>query len=297
MCMGFDVLTHFHLMKKVLFGAMLCAAVMASAQNKIEMLLWDETPESTTEEELALIRDNDFNKNPALTVYVPARPNGTAIIMCPGGGYGWEATGHEGHDMAEWFNGQGVTYAVVKYRLPQRDSKVPLADVEEAIRLMRAHADEWGVNLSKVGIMGASAGGHLASTAATHYSSAESRPDFQVLFYPVITMDPTYTHMGSRENLLGVNPSKELQDKFSNELQVNAETPQAFIMASSDDTVVPIANSINYYNALVANKVPVALHIYPTGGHGWGYGDGFLYKRQWTGELEKWLRQEVTDRR
>ncbi len=110
-------------------------------------------------------------------------------------------------------------------------------------------------------------------------------------------MDPTYTHMGSRENLLGVNPSKELQDKFSNELQVNAETPQAFIMASSDDTVVPIANSINYYNALVANKVPVALHIYPTGGHGWGYGDGFLYKRQWTGELEKWLRQEVTDRR
>lgn len=213
--------------------------------------------------------------------------------MCPGGGYGWQATGHEGHDMAEWFNRQGITYVVLKYRLPQGDHTLPLADAEQAMRLVRSHAEEWGVNPSKVGIMGASAGGHLASTLATHYSSPETRPDFQVLFYPVITMDASYTHMGSRVNLIGENPTKELEKKFSNELQVTADTPKAFIMLSSDDDAVPVANGVNYYTALLANKVRASLHAYPEGGHGWGYGEGFLYKSQWTAELEKWLREEI----
>ena len=141
--------------------------------------------------------------------------------------------------------------------------------------------------------MGASAGGHLASTLATHYSSKETRPDFQVLFYPVITMDPTYTHGGSRANLLGEKPSKELQDNYSNELQVTPDTPKAFIMLSSDDGAVPVANGVNYYMALLKNNVRASLHAYPEGGHGWGYGDGFIYKHQWKEELEKWLREEI----
>lgn len=272
---------------------MLAASMAAAAQSKIEMLLWDENPADTSAVKTAAIRSNDFTRDPAITVYLPKSPNGKAIIMCPGGGYGWQATGHEGHDMAEWFNHQGITYVVLKYRLPQGDHTLPLADAEQAVRLVRAHAGEWGVNPAAVGIMGASAGGHLATTLATHYSSTETRPDFQVLFYPVVTMDPAYTHMGSRENLLGKTPSKELEKAFSNELQVTPDTPRAFIMLSSDDTVVPVANSLNYYQALLANGVRAAMHAYPEGGHGWGYGEGFTYKHLWKEELEKWLREEV----
>ncbi|MDE5963317.1 MAG: alpha/beta hydrolase, partial [Alistipes sp.] len=211
----------------------------------------------------------------------------------PGGGYGWEATGHEGHGMAEWFNRQGITYIVLKYRLPQGDCNLPLADAEQAVRLARANASDWGIDPSKVGIMGASAGGHLASTLATHYSCPETRPDFQILFYPVITMDARYTHMGSRVNLLGENPDDEVVRKFSNEFQVTPHTPKAFIMLSSDDNAVPVANGVNYYMALLSNNVRASLHAYPEGGHGWGYGDGFLYKGRWTDELEMWLREEI----
>ncbi len=280
-------------MKKILSFCLLAASLAATAQTKVEMLLWDKNPADTSAIKTAAIRSNDFTRDPAITVYVPKSPNGKAIVMCPGGGYGWQATGHEGHDMAEWFNRLGITYVVLKYRLPQGDHTLPLADAEQAMRLVRSHADEWGVNPSKVGIMGASAGGHLASTLATHYSSPETRPDFQVLFYPVITMDAAYTHMGSRVNLIGENPTKELEMKFSNELQVTADTPKAFIMLSSDDDAVPVANGVNYYTALLANKVRASLHAYPEGGHGWGYGEGFLYKSQWTAELEKWLREEI----
>lgn len=280
-------------MKKLFVFCLLLSSLAAAAQSKVEMLLWDENPADTSAVKTAAIRASDFTRDPAITVYVPKKPNGKAIIMCPGGGYGWEAMDHEGHGMAEWFNTQGITYIVLKYRLPQGKHEIPLTDAEQAVRLVRSHAGEWGVNPSKVGIMGASAGGHLASTLATHYGSKETRPDFQVLFYPVITMDPKYTHGGSRENLLGANPSKELQDKYSNELQVTPDTPKAFIMLSSDDNAVPVANSVNYYMALLANNVRVSIHAYPEGGHGWGYGDGFLYKHQWKEELAKWLREEI----
>jgi acetyl esterase/lipase len=137
--------------------------------------------------------------------------------------------------------------------------------------------------------MGASAGGHLASTLATHYSDSSSRPDFQILLYPVITMEAGYTHAGSRSQLLGDHPSQELVDRYSNEKQVNQQTPQAFIVLSSDDQTVPPANGVNYYLSLVRHRVPATLHAYPTGGHGWGFRDNFNYKREWTGELEKWL--------
>lgn len=263
------------------------------AQKKTEILIYDENPLNTTDEKLAAIRATDYSKDPAITVYTPKNPTGKTIIMCPGGGYTHQATGHEGHDMANWFNSQGITYVVLKYRLPFKNPEIPFSDAEQAMRVVRKYSKELGIDPSKVGIAGASAGGHLASTLATHYSSPETRPDFQVLFYPVISMNANITHMGSRKNLLGDNPSDDLVKKFSNELQVNPNTPKAFIILSSDDGAVPPANSINYFNALIANKIKATIHSYPIGGHGWGFRDNFKYKRQWTGELEKWLQEEI----
>lgn len=230
---------------------------------------------------------------PTITVYRAQHPNGVAIVMCPGGGYAILASLHEGHDMASWFTTQGITYVVLKYRMPNGNYEVPLSDAEQAVRLVRQHAAEWGIDATKVGVMGASAGGHLAASLATLYSSKETRPDFQILFYPVISMKEGVTHQGSRENLLGKQPSEELVEKFCLEKQINAETPQAFLMLSADDKTVPAVNSMDYCQALIEHKVPLSLHVYPTGGHGWGYRDTFVYKRQWTEELEKWLREKV----
>jgi acetyl esterase/lipase len=222
-----------------------------------------------------------------LTIYPASKPNGQAIIACPGGGYAGIATTHEGHDMAAWFNTQGITYAVLHYRMPYGNHEIPLSDAHQAIRYMRKHADQW--NIRQLGIMGSSAGGHLASTAATHFD-AETRPDFQILFYPVITMGE-YTHQGSKNLLLGKNPSEELVKLYSNELQVNEQTPPAFIMHSSDDKAVPVQNSINYCLAMCKYNVPVSMHFYPVGGHGWGYNESFPYKPQWKNEMEKWLKE------
>lgn len=278
---------------KILALCLAASSLSASAQKKTEILLWDTDPLQQSEEKAALVHAQDFKKDPAITVYTPKNPTGKTVLMCPGGGYSHQASAHEGHDMADWYNAQGITYAVLKYRLPYGDNSIPLADAEQAIRILRKYADQLGVDPQKVGIAGASAGGHLASTLATHYSSPETRPDFQILFYPVISMDASKTHMGSRKNLLGENPSAELVKKFSNETQVTPETPKAFIMLSSDDTAVPPANSIDYYSALINNRVKATLHAYPSGGHGWGFRDKFPYKRQWTGELEKWLASEI----
>lgn len=278
---------------KILTMCFLTASLAASAQKKTEILLWDENPLEQTEAKAERVKAQDYSKDPAITVYTPKNPTGKTVLMCPGGGYSHEATAHEGHDMADWYNAQGITYAVLKYRLPYGDHTIPLADAEQAMRILRRYASELGVDPGKVGIAGASAGGHLASTLATHYSSAETRPDFQILFYPVVSMDARKTHMGSRKNLLGENPTEELVKLYSNELQVTPDTPKAFIMLSSDDGAVPPANSIDYYTALLANKVKASLHAYPDGGHGWGFRDRFHYKRQWTGELGKWLNAEI----
>ena len=278
---------------KILTMCLLTASLAASAQKKTEILLWDENPLEQTDAKAERVKAQDYSKDPAITVYTPKNPTGKTVLMCPGGGYSHEATAHEGHDMADWYNAQGITYAVLKYRLPYGDHTIPLADAEQAMRILRRYASELGVDPGKVGIAGASAGGHLASTLATHYSSAETRPDFQILFYPVVSMDAQKTQMGSRKNLLGENPTDELVKLYSNELQVTPDTPKAFIMLSSDDGAVPPANSIDYYTALLANKVKASLHAYPDGGHGWGFRDRFHYKRQWTGELGKWLNAEI----
>lgn len=278
---------------KILAMSLALVSLNAFAQKKTEILIWDENPLEQSEAKSARVHAQDYKIDPAITVYTPKNPTGKTVLMCPGGGYTHQASGHEGHDMADWYNAQGITYVVLKYRLPYGDNAIPLADAEQAMRILRKYSTELGVDPKKVGIAGASAGGHLASTLATHYSSAETRPDFQILFYPVISMDANTTHMGSRKALLGDNPSDELIKLYSNALQVTPDTPKAFIMLSSDDGAVPPANSIEYYTALIGNKVKASLHAYPVGGHGWGFRDKFPYKRQWTGELEKWLNEEI----
>lgn len=278
-------------MKKLFTMGMLMLSCALYAQKPIQIKVWPNgAPNSNgitvAEKQIDASRVSDVTE-PILTVYPAKNPNGLAIVACPGGGYARLAMNHEGHDMATWFNAQGITYAVLKYRMPNANHEVPLSDALQALRIMKEKAAEWKFN--KIGIMGSSAGGHLASTVATHFTE-DSRPDFQILFYPVVSMvNPT--HQGSKDNLLGKQPSRELQELYSNEMQVTPQTPPAFIMHSSDDKAVPVSNSVDYYTALVKNGVSASMHLYPVGGHGWGYNENFLYKRQWTGELEKWLRE------
>lgn len=283
-------------MKRITTLALAIIALCASAQNTEVLQVWPNgTPNNS-----GLVDTEKGNggwieqtTEAVLTVFHPQNPNGTAIVCCPGGGYWGVAINHEGMDMAQWMNAMGITYCVLKYRMPNRVKEVPSSDAWRAIEIVREHAAEWHIDANKVGIMGASAGGHLAATVANLYPSAKARPDFQILFYPVITMEKGVTHQGSRDFLLGEDASDELALKYSMETRVTANTPQAFIMVSADDDVVPVENSLRYASALNEAHVPFALHIYPTGGHGWGYGDHFIYKRAWTGELELWLRTRI----
>ena len=230
-------------------------------------------------------------EQPSLRVFLPAPElaTGRAVVACPGGGYSGLAVNHEGYDWAPYFNKQGIALIVLKYRMPKGDRTLPISDAEAAMKMVRDSADVWNLNPNDIGIMGSSAGGHLASTIATHAPEA-LRPNFQILFYPVITMDKSFTHMGSHDNLLGKDASADLEKEFSNEKQVTKETPRAFIVYSDDDKVVPLANGVNYYLALNKKGVPSVLHIYPTGGHGWGIREDFLYKSEMQNELTSWLR-------
>lgn len=230
-------------------------------------------------------------EQPSLRVFLPAPElaTGRAVVACPGGGYSGLAVNHEGYDWAPYFNKQGIALIVLKYRMPKGDRTLPISDAKAAMKMVRDSADVWNLNPNDIGIMGSSAGGHLASTIATHAPEV-LRPNFQILFYPVITMDKSFTHMGSHDNLLGKDASAELEKEFSNEKQVTKETPRAFIVYSDDDKVVPPANGVNYYLALNKKGVPSVLHIYPTGGHGWGIREDFLYKSEMQNELTSWLR-------
>jgi len=231
-------------------------------------------------------KDMDFTEA-ILQIYRPAEPNGICVLECPGGGYATLSITHEGREFSTWFNLRGITYCVLQYRLPNHQHDVPLSDAEAAMKYLKAHANELGIN--KIGVMGCSAGGHLASTLATHYSSPETRPDFQILLYPVITMDASYTHMSSREFLLGENPSQELIDLYSNEKHVTSQTPAAFIVLTSTDFLVPVKNSTTYYEELVKNRVSATLMCYPEGNHGFGISESFRYKSDWLKQLETWI--------
>ena len=226
-----------------------------------------------------------------LEVYPAKNPNGLCVIMCPGGAYIMESQTYEGRDMKDWFNARGITYCMLQYRLPVGHHEVPLSDAEQAMRIMRAKSKELGI--TKIGIAGNSAGGHLAASLATMYSSPETRPDFQFLMYPVITMEESFTNQLSRDALLGKNPSQELVDKYSCEKNVTEDTPPAFIFLCSDDTAVPPANSLRYYEQLINHGVSATMHIYPSVGHGFGWQDSMIYKASWVRDLEDWLRLVV----
>lgn len=243
--------------------------------------------------------------DPELSVYLPKKElaTGTAVLIIPGGGYGIVAIDHEGFAIARWLNEQGIAGIVLKYRLPSdkimNDKSVgPLQDAQEALRIVRRNAVQWNINPGKIGVMGFSAGGHLASTLSTHYNAKvyavadtiSARPDFSILIYPVITFDETFTHMGSRKNLIGENPSPDQVRNFSNELQINTKTPPAFLVHSSDDKTVPVKNSISYYTALQQNNVAAELHIFQKGGHGYGMGRSKGTEIQWPALCLNWLK-------
>ena len=270
-------------MKKVIATAALLLAFVLNigAQEHFVRNLWNGKPHAES---------IDKGDTAVVHVFLPnaSVATGRAIVILPGGGYEHLAMGHEGTDWAPFFNNQGIAVVIVKYRMPHGNRHVPVSDAEEAIRLVRRHAVDWQVAPSQVGIMGFSAGGHLASTVATH-AIGDARPDYQVLFYPVITMDRGYTHLGSHDNLLGKDVSRELEDEYSNEQQVTADTPPAFIILSDDDDVVPPANGVNYYQSLLQHHVPAALYVYPSGGHGYGINNYFRYHFEMLTELKAWL--------
>jgi acetyl esterase/lipase len=228
--------------------------------------------------------------SPSLRIYLPSpeKATGRMVIALPGGGYSGLAMFHEGFDWATWFLSKGIAFGVLKYRMPAGDHTIPFADVAAAFTLAKAHAAEWNVNPGDIGIMGSSAGGHLASTYATHTKAAD-KPAFQILLYPVITMDASFTHAGSRNNLLGENPSQEMIERFSNEKRVDEAAPPTFMIFAADDDVVSPTNGFRYAEALTRHAVPVTFLLYPTGGHGFGNLDTFRYKHQFMQELDKWL--------
>ena len=247
-------------------------------------------------------------QSPEITVYLPTKrtATGQAVIICPGGGYGGLSYNWEGSDPARLLSAKGIAAIVLKYRLPNAKSNItphlsPLADAKRAIRIVRANATRWNIKKDRVGIMGFSAGGHLASTLATHFDAGDaaaadsierqpSRPDFAVLVYPVISMSKPIMHAGSRNNLIGATPDSSLARLYSNELQVTKETPPTFLIHATDDKGVPVENSLLFYQALKDNNVPTEMHIYPYGGHGFGLAVGRGYLETWTERLAEWMR-------
>jgi acetyl esterase/lipase len=297
------------LLPVVLFFA---ANMLAQTQNQTIIPLWNKIPDEIKAkdyQEKESIADGKVQSTslvtiPTLSIFLPkeSKPNQTAVIIFPGGGYSHLAIDKEGTKVAQWFNTLGIAAFVVKYRLPSdlimKNKNVgPLQDAQEAVRYVRQNAAKYNIDATKIGIMGFSAGGHLASTLATHYddkvyeptAKVSARPDFSLLIYPVISMQNDITHKGSQTNLLGNNPSQELIDSFSNEKKVTAQTPPTFLIHATDDTVVLPENSINYYLALKKNAVPAELHIYEKGGHGFGLGVKDTSKF-WTRDCEEWLR-------
>lgn len=236
-------------------------------------------------------------------VYRPddAINTGAAVVICPGGGYVIEAIDHEGFKIAEFLQANGITGIVLKYRLPYGNSEIPLSDALQAIRVTRSKATEWGINPQKIGIAGSSAGGHLASTAGTHFDEGNplavdnlqqlsSRPDFMLLLYPVISFKEGVGHMGSRKNLIGETNDWNIAKQFSNELWVSENTPPTFFVLADDDQAVIPENSISFYRALKKNNVPAELHIFAKGGHGFGMTDRDIPAAKWPALFLDWLK-------
>lgn len=265
-----------------------------------------ESDEVEIQEQQEILRISKVQE-PSIEVYLPSvrLRNGQAVVICPGGGYQFLSYDWEGIDFAKWLNSKGIVGIVLKYRLPNSGSvkeshKAPLQDLQRAMRLVRANSEKWNVEKDKVGVMGFSAGGHLAATLTTRFNedylekeddidTLTARPDFAVLVYPVISMKNEITHAGSRRNLLGEDPAGELVARFSNELQVNEDTPPVFLVHTADDGAVPVENSLLFYKALIDKNILVEMHLYPKGGHGFAMAKGGGYLETWTDRLADWL--------
>lgn len=296
--------------KLVLMSLFVSNALIAQQQ---EVNLWDEIPGSFTDTEYLEEKQMDgdeirgYNRVsvPTITIFAPeaGKSNGTAVVICPGGGYGHLAINKEGYKLAAWFAEQGVTGVVLKYRLPHdrimEDKRIgPLQDAQRALRYVRQHATELKIDPTKVGIMGFSAGGHLAVTASTLYDDkvyqttegVSARPDFSILIYPVISMQTGITHQGSRDNLLGKKAVQADVYKYSGEYQVTPDTPMTFLVHATDDHAVPVENSIRYYSALKNADVPVEMHLYEDGGHGFGMGTSST-ENSWPAALSLWMKK------
>ena len=292
----------------VTFTFLFCLPVIISAQEKpLAIPLWSKGAPGfeSRRNEPELAKDYWVRNihNPSITVYLPPKEKatGAAVIICPGGGHRLLVFNAEGVEPALFLNSIGVAAFVLKYRIPNdssmADKKIgPLQDAQRAIQLVRMHAKEWNIDANKVGIMGFSAGGHLASTAATHFSHSyidnknniSLRPDFSIFIYPVISFQDSIGHIGSRDQLIGKRPSKQLLDSFSNELQVTAQTPPTFLVHATDDDAVPVMNSITFYESLLRYKIPAELHIYKAGGHGFGmYNE--TTKDLWMERCKNWM--------
>ncbi len=237
---------------------------------------------------------------PQLIAFIPEKPNGTSVVICPGGGYKILAIKHEGYQIAEEFKKRGITAFILKYRLPSDEIMIdktigPLQDAQQAIKLVRENAKKWSLDTTKIGIMGFSAGGHLASTLGTHFSNAvienknntNLRPDFMVLMYPVVSFGE-FAHKGSKNNLIGLNPTEEQVKLYSNELQISADTPPTFLVHANDDKTVPSENSIDFARRLKQAGVKSELHLYSAGGHGFGLNNKTT-KDQWIERLKNWM--------
>lgn len=269
-------------LKKIL---MTVAAIITlspvAAQQQFDVDIWEGKAPS---------KNGIANDSAIMKVYLPAaeKASGRAILICPGGGYETLAMGHEGTDWAPFFNRMGIAVVVLKYRMPHGNPKVPIDDAEQAMRIVRANAVNWNINSDQVGIMGSSAGGHLASTLATH-SANDARPNFQILFYPVISMQLGYTHQGSHDNLLGKRARNKNEQQYSNELHVSRTTPRAcIILAYDDDCVLPI-NSLQYIEQLYKHDVPATVMMYPSGGHGFGIKSSWDFHVEMLLNLRAWL--------
>lgn len=297
-------------MRAILLTNLLLFSLVSLIAQQDSLYLWPDGARFAKENDLqetftfrGVVRVEDVT-NPMLTVFLPSKEKatGASVIICPGGGYRILAIDHEGYEFARWFNERGIAAFVLKYRLPNDEAMdhkeiVPLMDTQQAFRIVRKNAKKWKVDPNKVGILGFSAGGHLASTAGTHFmdivggikDTTNVRPDFMILGYPVITFDPAYYHGGSRRALIGEHPTMEMVDRFSNEKRVTDLTPPTFLVHATDDGSVPVENSIHFYLALRKHGIPAEMHIYEQGGHGFGMGHDKGDVGTWTDRLEAWL--------
>lgn len=300
--------------QKLWMFAFCLTAFFGFSQNEDTYAIWEAIPGEI--KSVNVTEDQQLNTDgvlervskvsqPSLRVFLPDSVfggNRPAVLICPGGGYSHLAINKEGYRVAKWLNSIGVAAMVLKYRLPSdqlmEDKKTgPLQDAQRSMRWIRNHAEKWNIDAQQVGVMGFSAGGHLAASLSTLYAKKtydpllkdiKARPDFSILIYPVISMEDQYTHKGSQENLLGKNASESLKKAFSLDLQVDSNTPPTFLVHASDDKAVPVTNSLRYYSALQAVAVSAEMHLYEQGGHGFGLGNTTANKK-WPAALKDWL--------